>query len=218
MRHSLHGEGFAVRLRPVELDDAAFIVWLRNLQHTKGKIGDSVSDIGAQEEWLHAYFDRPDDYYFIVETEHGVPVGTYGFYNFEGTTAETGRWVIRKGVPAAAPCMMVALDLAFVTLRLTEVRARTVSTNATVLSIHRKIGFRQTGIEPGGQLIAGKPVDLVLSVLSAEDAPKVRARLHATACWAAEKILAWESAHLEEARTSTASPNRPWLLPAAPAA
>ena len=218
MRHSLQGEGFAVRLRPVELDDSAFIVWLRNLEHARGKIGDSVSNIASQEEWLRAYFERPDDYYFIVETEHGVPVGTYGFYNFEGNTAETGRWVIRTGVPAAGPCMLVAMDLAFVTLRLSAVRARTVSTNTTVLSIHRKIGFRRTGIEAGGQIIGGKPVDLVLSVLLAEDAPKVRARLLALARWSAEKVLVWESGHLQEARTSPGQANRPWLLTAAPAA
>jgi RimJ/RimL family protein N-acetyltransferase len=218
MRHSLQGEGFAVRLRPVELDDAPFIVWLRNSEHAKGKIGDSVSDIAAQEEWLRIYFERPDDYYFIIETEHGVPVGTYGFYNFEGTTAETGRWVIRTGVPAAGPSILVALDLAFVTLRLSAVRARTVSTNATVLSIHRKIGFQRTGIEPGGQLIGGKAVDLVLSVLLAEDAPKTRARLLAMARWSAEKVLAWESGHLQEIRSSPGLSNRPWLLAAAPAA
>ncbi len=31
MQHTLHAEGFGVRLRPVRMEDAAFIVWLRNL-------------------------------------------------------------------------------------------------------------------------------------------------------------------------------------------
>ena len=57
-----------IRLRPVRLEDAPFIVWLRNLVHAKGRVGDSAEDIDSQERWLHAYFDREGDYYFLVET------------------------------------------------------------------------------------------------------------------------------------------------------
>jgi len=48
MQHTMHLEGFGVRLRPVRMEDAAFIVWLRNLEHVKGKVGDSATDEGAQ--------------------------------------------------------------------------------------------------------------------------------------------------------------------------
>ena len=33
MQHSWKTEGFGIRIRPVRLDDAAFIVWLRGLEH-----------------------------------------------------------------------------------------------------------------------------------------------------------------------------------------
>ena len=32
-----------MRLRPVRLEDAAFIVWLRNQEHVKGRVGDSAT-------------------------------------------------------------------------------------------------------------------------------------------------------------------------------
>ena len=75
MQHTLQAEGFGVRLRPVRMDDAAFIVWLRNLDHVKGRVGDSAADAASQEAWLKAYFDRPGDYYFIIETPAGSRSG-----------------------------------------------------------------------------------------------------------------------------------------------
>src|SRR6185369_14888763 len=118
MVHNIKAEGFGLRFRPVVLEDAAFIVWLRNLEHARGRISDTSQDVAAQREWLRAYFERPLDYYFIIETECGMSIGTYGFYDFAENSAETGRWVIRLGVPAALPSVVLALDLAFDTLAL----------------------------------------------------------------------------------------------------
>ena len=73
MRHDIHLEGFNLRLRPVRIEDAAFIVWLRNLDYVKGNVGDSAVDVVGQEAWLKAYFEREGDYYFIVETLGGSP-------------------------------------------------------------------------------------------------------------------------------------------------
>ncbi len=56
MEHSFQTEGYGIRLRPVRLDDAAFIVWLRNLDHVKGKVGDSAKDVASQEAWLKQIF------------------------------------------------------------------------------------------------------------------------------------------------------------------
>lgn len=89
MQHSLQAEGFGVRIRPVRLEDAAFIVWLRSLD-TNSQLGDSVGSLADQKAWLRAYFVRPDDFYFIVETLGGVPVGTHSIYDVSGRTVEAG--------------------------------------------------------------------------------------------------------------------------------
>ena len=86
MQHTIHAEGFGVRLRPVRMDDAAFIVWLRNQDYVKGRVGDSASDVAAQEAWLNAYFQRAGDYYFLVETLGGIPLGTHGLYDISHPT------------------------------------------------------------------------------------------------------------------------------------
>jgi RimJ/RimL family protein N-acetyltransferase len=196
MIHSFQTEDFGVRLRPVRMEDAAFIVWLRNLEHAKGRLGDSAADVAAQESWLGAYFKREGDYYFVIETQTGIPVGAYGIYNVAGQSAESGRWVVRPDVPAGVPSAILAFDLAFERLGLKELRVTTVSTNHPVLSLNRKFGFRQTGIEPAAQVIAGKPVDLVHFLLPAGEWGKPRAQLLPMARLAGTQVCEWEQAKL----------------------
>ena len=192
MQHTITAEGFGVRLRPVRMDDAPFIVWLRNMDHVKGRVGDSATDAAGQQAWLRSYFDRQGDYYFIIQTTGGLAVGAYGIYDMKGASAESGRWIVRPEVPAAIPSAMLAFDIAFNTLRLMEVRVTTVSTNRSVLSLNRKFGFRQTAIIPAGQVIGGKTVDLVHFLLDAKDWLKIREGVLPLARLAEKQVREWE--------------------------
>ncbi len=187
-------EGFGVRLRPVRMEDAAFIVWLRNLEHTRGRIGDSAADTASQQAWLETYFKREGDYYFIIETAGRTAVGAYGIYNVSNGKAESGRWIIRPEVPAAVPSALLAFDLAFGRLGLTEVLVRTVSTNHPVLSLNRKFGFREVGVDHGGQMIGGQPVDLVRFVMTAAEWAKPRERMLPLAKLAETQVREWDRA------------------------
>ena len=198
MEHSLRAEGFGVRLRPVRMEDAAFIVWLRNLDHAKGRVGDSATDVAGQQAWLKTYFERDGDYYFVIETLAGIAVGVYGIYDFQGTSAESGRWIIRPEAPAAIPSAILAFDLAFGRLGRSELRVATVSTNHQVLSLNRKFGFRQTHVTPAAQVIGGKAVDLVHFVLAAEDWQKIRDRIVPLARLAETQVRDWEQAQPQQ--------------------
>ncbi len=174
------------------MEDAAFIVWLRNLEHAKGRVGDSATSEAAQREWLEIYFQREGDYYFLIETPRGLPVGAYGIYDRSGRSAESGRWVIRTDVPAAIPSAILAFDVAFATLELAELRVKTVASNQSVLSLNRKFGFRQTHVEPGSQVIGGQKVDQIHFRLEARDWPSVREKLVPLAKLAEGQVLEWE--------------------------
>jgi RimJ/RimL family protein N-acetyltransferase len=199
MRHTIQMEGFGVRLRPVRMEDAALIVWLRNLDHVKGKVGDSALDVRAQEAWLAAYFERSNDYYFVIETLGGIGIGVYGLYDIVGPTAESGRWIIRPDVPAAIPSAIHAFEIAFGRLGLGELRVKTVSTNHSVLSLNRKFGFRQTRVEPAAQMIGGHAVGLVHFVLEPKDWLKARERILPLAGLAEKQVREWERAQPQRA-------------------
>jgi RimJ/RimL family protein N-acetyltransferase len=196
MRHNIHLEGFNLRVRPVRIEDAAFIVWLRNLDYVKGNIGDSAVDVAAQEAWLRAYFEREGDYYFIVESLGGIPLGTHGIYNVKGTRAENGRHIIRAEVMAGLPSGILTADLAFGSMGLHELRALVVATNMTVQSLHRKSGFKRVGVIPAAQVIAGKPVDMVEYLITAEDWFKIRDGQLPLARLAGAQVLGWEKTQL----------------------
>jgi RimJ/RimL family protein N-acetyltransferase len=198
VRHSIQAEGFGVRLRPVQMDDATFIVWLRNLEYVRGKVGDSAADVASQEAWLSAYFEREGDYYFIIETLNGIPLGTHSLYDVSGAGAELGRWIIRPGVLAAMPSQMVAIDVAFGRLGLNSLRNVTVASNRPVISLSLKIGFQQLRVEPAGRIIGGKAVDIVHLVMTAEDWSKTRERLVPMARLAESLVREWEQAWLRD--------------------
>lgn len=178
------------------MEDAPFIVWLRNLDYVKGRVGDSAPDAASQEAWLTAYFKREGDYYFIVETPGGIPLGTFGIYNITETSAEPGRWIMRREVPAAVPSVMVGFNLAFEKLGLSELQGTTVASNQPVLSLNRKFGFRLVGVEPAAQVIDGKAVDLARFVLTAKDWSESRERLVPLARVAEIQVRDWEKAQL----------------------
>ena len=196
MRHNIHLEGFNLRVRPVRIEDAAFIVWLRNLEYVKGNVGDSAMDVAGQEAWLRRYFERDSDYYFTVESLRGIPLGTHGIYNVNGTSAERGRHIMRLEVMAGVPSAVLSADWAFGKMGLRELRSWVVATNTEVLSIHRKSGFKEVGRVAAAQMIDGQPVDMVEFLFTAEEWKKRRDRVLPLAHIAGKQVLEWEQTQL----------------------
>jgi RimJ/RimL family protein N-acetyltransferase len=194
MRHSLIAENFGIRLRPVCLEDANFIVWLRHLKHAEGKIGDSAADVAGQRAWLEDYFLREGDYYFIIETTNSVPLGTVGVYDISGGSGECGRYITRPGVFAAVPAIVLTGDLAFGPMGLKELRATAVTSNRTIRKLMPKMGFHQVAIKPGDRSIGGRAVDMVHMLATPEEWAKRRERIAVLSARAARQIGRWQEA------------------------
>lgn len=201
MRHSLTSQGYGIRLRPVEMADAPFIVWLRNLDFVRGRVGDSAVDVASQEKWLKKYFQRNGDYYFLVETMRGIPLGTYSIYNLEAKRAEIGRLIVRHGVTASIPASILLLDLFYGRMGVTEVYADSVADNFGVHALLRKHGFKEAKQKRAVQIIGGHPVELLHFVQTAEDWPRVRATVVPKAERIKPRIRKWEQEYLDLYRT-----------------
>lgn len=146
MRHNLEIEGHAFRLRPVRLEDAAFIAELRSDPERGRYLHRGCSDASAQEQWLRAYFKTPGDCYFIVENRFtGAREGTAGIYNLnpERRDAEWGRWILRRGSLAALESACLVYRIGFEQLAVESLYCRTIAENTAALAFHDSFGVER---------------------------------------------------------------------------
>jgi RimJ/RimL family protein N-acetyltransferase len=143
------------------------------MPHVAGTVGDTNPDINAQRQWVQTYLSRPNDYYYIIESIRGKPLGTIGIYNFSGQSAEWGRWIILPGVGAALPSAVLVHELAFGKLELQELRGSVVTGNTKVVSFHRRFGAEELGVETAARVIAGRSIDLTWFRVEKSSWPKL---------------------------------------------
>ncbi len=149
MDHRISLDGYAYRLRPIRLSDAEFILRVRLEDKERNRfIHEIPNDVSVQEEWLRAYLERPDDYYFVIENKMTAqPEGLIAIYNFEGNgRAEWGRWVVQKGSFASVESVNLIYRVAFEKLGLAELCCRTIRDNTAVVSFHDSIREKTKGI------------------------------------------------------------------------
>lgn len=178
MNHDITVERFGVRLRPVCLADAEFIVRLRNSPSATGFIGDSATDVKSQEAWLGKHLGKDNDYYFIVErSRDGEPVGTTSVYDVKEGIGEWGRVVIMPGVKAFPASAWLCLSVGFDALGLQAIRITAVEYNQKVLSIMEGLGAIRLGVTGMPQVIQGQAVNVVEFRIPKADWPRVSAYL-----------------------------------------
>lgn len=159
------------RYRPVTLDDAEFIVRLRNQNHVIGRIHDTSLDIERQRQWIREYLARDNEYYWIIESLSGTPLGTISFYHYDGekNQIESGRWVrIHDSSSGSLSEEVLLKDFAFNVLKVSKVVADVVTTNKKVVKLHRFLGEREVFHESGVDGVGGKSVDVIWFELTKE--------------------------------------------------
>ncbi|WP_052574745.1 GNAT family N-acetyltransferase [Bacteroides intestinalis] len=85
-------EGKFVRLRPVMVEDAEFILCLRNDKDISKYLPPLNVTVKQQQGWINKQRNDTDSYYFIFEKKNGTPIGTISVYNIQETHAEAGRY------------------------------------------------------------------------------------------------------------------------------
>lgn len=152
-------------LRPVTVDDAEFIVKLRNQPHVGIGIHATSTDVEKQRQWIRDYLKRDNEYYWIIETLDHRPYGTTSLYNYneEKRQMESGRWVKLADAPVVnmfADRIQVN-DFVFNLLGVKRIVFDVVAINRKVLQWHRLCGAIETGIEHGKVEIHGKSEDVI---------------------------------------------------------
>ncbi len=191
MRHSYTCDGHAFRLRPIQDEDALFVVELRTdpvLNQFLHETSDSVDD---QVAWLNEYYQREGDYYFVLERlTDGKREGVIALYDHRvgHRRAECGRWVLRRGSLAAAECMLLAYRMAFDVIGLEHVVCRTVTENDKVVSFHDSCGVEERAVVPDYYRMRGKTFDAVVHRVHRDSWGPVERKLDLIARKVAKKI------------------------------
>ena len=184
MRHDLHVPGFAFGLRPVTLEDAEFIVELRSNPQRARFLHPILPSVEAQRDYLKQYFEREDDYYFVVERHRdNSPEGLIGIYNvgLKEQTADVGRWILRPGSLAPVESYLRIFEAAFDRLRLEQVCTHVIVENRSVVSFHDHCGLKRRAIRRDHNTFGGRSYDAVEHFLDRCDWPQVRELLESRA-------------------------------------
>jgi RimJ/RimL family protein N-acetyltransferase len=106
-----------IELRPVETEDAEFILELRTDAELARYLSPTDRSINNQREWIEKYKKREADgteFYFLILNE-SAPCGTIRLYDFRGNSFCWGSWILRKGTPTnvSIVSLFLLLDYAF---------------------------------------------------------------------------------------------------------
>lgn len=179
MNHSIVLKNDERTLRPVKVEDAEFIVWLRNQAHVKDCVNDTSTDVERQRQWIRDYLQRDNEYYWIIETPDGEPFGTTSLYHYdaEKNQIESGRWVELKGERYSYNLFKSAVqfnDFAFNELKVARVVFDVVATNKRVIRYHQSYGAEITCVEKNAVILGGVPHDVVWMQITREKWPEIR--------------------------------------------
>lgn len=189
MRHELNLRGAAFGLRPVRDDDAEFIVGLRSDPELGRWLNPTSPHVADQLDWLARYYERPGDYYFVIERlSTGAAEGLIGVYDVEGGEAEWGRWLLKPGSLAAVESAALIYRCAFELLDLDAVCCRTLAANERVVSFHDSCGIAERRLLPGHVELRGERRDAVEHRLRREAWGAVDARLSQLAQLTARRL------------------------------
>jgi hypothetical protein len=94
--------GETLVLRDANVEDAAFILSLRTNHHKSRHLSTVVDDLDAQRIWLRRYEESDGEAYFIIENNHGTPLGTVRMYDMRGDSFCWGSWILQDEVPTVA--------------------------------------------------------------------------------------------------------------------
>lgn len=179
MNHNLTIEKFGIRLRPVRNSDVDWIIKLRTSPSARKFIGDTSLNPSDQLIWLSKYYDRPNDYYFIIEkAKSKQPVGTISIYDITNGQAEWGRWILAEDSPFAVASACLIYLIAFDELNLGKTYTRTVSDNSKVVSFHDSCGALKTSENEEFVNIGGIHYGITKHEVSRELAPSIIQRLN----------------------------------------
>lgn len=135
---------YKIKLRPVEVTDADFIIKLRTDSIKSRFISETDSDLEKQELWIKEYKEREehgDEYYFIAVDEENIEFATYRIYGKTENSMEIGSFISKPQYDN--PINVIKVDIilksfVFDELNYSKLRFEVRKKNKSVVNYHKK--------------------------------------------------------------------------------
>jgi len=139
--------GKTINLRYVEVEDAQFIVDMRNDERIKISLSSTSSDVDVQIKWIEDYKRRENDgkeHYFIIESKSAEAYGTIRVYNINENACEMGSWMLKEKLHyrIALESNLLCYKYVFENLKVQNVYLEVVNDNVKVIKYHKWVGCR----------------------------------------------------------------------------
>ena len=134
--------GKSIFLREVSIEDAEFIVNLRNDPVKSKYISYTSSDINNQKEFIINYNKSINDFYFIICDWKFNPLGTIRIYDIIDESFCWGSWIISDNAPlnTAIESALLIYDFGFYALHYSSSHFDVKKENKRVLQFHQRFG------------------------------------------------------------------------------
>ena len=133
---------YGIRLRPVDINDAEFIIKLRNNVAINKHISPTSDKLSDQIEWIKGYKEREKkglEYYFLTEV-NGERFGTTRLSELNNEIFELGSWVFSKespsGVSIKADILTKEVGFDYLGFEFCKFNVRKANTNVLKYHLH----------------------------------------------------------------------------------
>ena len=136
-----------ILLEEIELDDAFFILSLRNNKKNSEYLNPTNISLEEQSTYIKSYFKKDTEYYFIIKEKITKKnIGTVRVYNINNPSFCWGSWIIydTEIISAALESCLLIYFFAFNYLQLTNANFDVRKDNKKVISFHKKTGAQVT--------------------------------------------------------------------------
>ena len=151
--------GKSINFREIEEKDAAFVLQLRTDAQKSRFIHKTENDLAKQIAYIQNYKNKDQEWYFIIESKTGEPLGTYRIYDvIDNADFATGSWIIKNDAPVctAMESAMLLYEFAFEELGFLRAHFDVRKENRRVRAFNEKIigaTIIRTGPEAGEEAV-----------------------------------------------------------------
>ena len=134
--------GKYVNLREIELGDAEFVLKLRCDEKKSRFLHKTEYDVPKQEAYIARYKGLNDEYYFIIESKDGKPLGTIRMYEMSEDDFVSGSWLMVDDalVQEVLDGNFLMLNFALNALKYKKFHFDVRKANKKVVSFHKAMG------------------------------------------------------------------------------